>query len=280
MPCIAYMYILKNNCDNYNKLKNSIELYGNYNYNYSNYSQYTDENDIVNRFVSMVTTSPPPPVTTSPPQPVTTYPPPPVSTYAPQPVSTYPPPPVSTCPINNTVLMDNTDYTNLEDCNCDIEYNDYLNEREKNVKIHQQRIYEKQLYKYIENDIENDMGKEKQLFITKNNTEQEIEEEKYKKIQKDIEKYYYLIVFMLILGFLIWIFALCLLISNINSMHPFAFVLAFLQLFGIPIPVGGPILTIFIVLATSSKYNKHKAVGKNISPCYLKKMNKVKEYNL
>jgi hypothetical protein len=60
-------------------------------------------------------------------------------------------------------------------------------------------------------------------------------------------------------------------------MHPFAFVLAFLQLFGIPIPVGGPILTIFIVLATSSKYNKHNVVGKNISPCYLKQMNKVKE---
>ena len=85
--------------------------------------------------------------------------------------------------------------------------------------------------------------------------EEEDEEELIENLNNKLNKSYYSIVFIIILGFIIWIIALSLLLTNMSFMHPFAVVIAFLQLFGIPIPIGGPIITILIVLSTSSKYN-------------------------
>ena len=200
MPCLAYIYLLSNNCNNYNSLKKSHEYYGNS--NYSTYKNYTDSNELLNTNLVIPVTNPPPPVT-------------------------------------NPVVLDDCD-CNISSCDID-NLNEHINQLYINNHKNQLYINEQKKQQYINEQ-------KKQQYINKQN----------KQIEKEINESFYLIVFIVILGILIWVFALCLLISNMDYMNPYIFILAFLQLFGIPIPIGGPIITIFIVLATSSKYNKKK----------------------
>ena len=237
MPCLAYIYLLSNNCNYYNSLKKTHEYYGNS--NYTTYKNYTDSNELLNTNLVIPVTNPPPPVT-NPPPPVTN-PPPPV---------TNPPPPVT-----NPVVLDDCD-CNISSCDID-NLNEHINQLYINNHKNQLYINEQKKQQYI-NEQKKQLyinEQKKQLYINEQKKQQYINKQN-KQIEKEINESFYLIVFIVILGILIWIFALCLLISNMNYMNPYIFILAFLQLFGIPIPIGGPIITIFIVLATSSKYNK------------------------